>query len=79
MDWVRLNDVWMADSENLSFTVRWSRGAWHWRAVYCEGTMETAQFAADNRQEYPNGFVDAESARQSAERWLQQTLREPNN
>jgi hypothetical protein len=74
MEWIRIHDTWVADHENLSFTVRWSRGAWHWRAVYCEGTAETAQLAGDNRSEHPNGFVDAESARNAAERWLKHLL-----
>jgi hypothetical protein len=30
--------------------------------------------AGDNRSEHPNGFVDAESARNAAERWLKHLL-----
>ncbi|GAB4553727.1 MAG: hypothetical protein OHK0023_23060 [Anaerolineae bacterium] len=76
VSWILLGDQWIAEVEQVSVTVRWSRGAWHWRAVFCEGPAETAQFAGDNRQEYPNGFIDAESARQSAEKWLKRLTQE---
>ncbi len=74
MEWVAINNTWIAETEELCFTVRWTRGAWHWRAVYYEGKTETAQFAGDDRQEQPSGYMDADAAMRAAERWYKVLL-----
>lgn len=71
MQWICINNTWVAEAEDLSFSVRWTRGAWHWRAVYFDGQTETAQFAGDNRQEQPNGYMSAEDAMRAADRWFE--------
>lgn len=71
MEWVCINNTFLGEAEQLSFSVRWSRGAWHWRAVYADGSTETAHFAGDNQHEQPNGYIRAEDAMRAAERWYE--------
>jgi hypothetical protein len=69
MEWVRINNVWFAEDNNISISVRWMKGSWHWRAVYCSGALETAQLAGDNSPDHPYGFINADDAMRAAERW----------
>jgi len=71
VDWIRIDNMWVAESGELSFSVRWTGGSWHWRAVYCEGPTETAQFAGDNKRDQPYGFLTAQDAMRAAERWYE--------
>jgi hypothetical protein len=71
MEWVKFNNSWVCDIGHLSFSVRWTGGAWHWRVVYCDGPAETAQLAGDNRKEQPSGYLQAEDAMRAAERWYE--------
>lgn len=72
MDWIRISDTYVAEDGEYTFSVRWSRGAWHWRVFYIAGPISTANVVADNRQEHPSGFIDADSAIRAAERWYEQ-------
>lgn len=69
MEWICVNNTWLFETDQLMFSVRWQRGAWHWRAVFYEGSAETAQFAGDNRKEQPGGYLSAQDAMRAAERW----------
>jgi hypothetical protein len=70
LDWVRINNSWMCDAGDLSVSVRWTGGTWHWRAVSCDGSLETARLAGESRRDQPNGYIQAEDAMRAAERWL---------
>jgi hypothetical protein len=71
MNWICVNNIWVAEIENMSFSIRWTSGAWHWRAVYfLAGHSETAQLAGDNRRAHPKGFLSPQDAMRAAERWF---------
>jgi len=71
MEWVCINNTWLGEKEQLTFSVRWRRGAWHWRAVFADGSAETAHFAGDNQADQPLGYLRPEDAMRAAERWFE--------